>query len=189
MATSDKPTKKKPFFWQAYYFKRRDFRSDSELLRSLQEARIEKNKKNKNIQTQVELDFLFFHYLSLSLSARVCICRNARGTFTNPRSRIRDPRIIKSACIIYANPFTETEKRGGLACHSRDARTNPRETPSGLDGNSYNYVERERKRIVVCRVYCTRKEKKKEKKKGKREREREKRMEEPIWGLILIFNQ
>ena len=164
MATSDKPTKKKPFFWQAYYFKRRDFRSDSELLRSLQEARIEKNKKNKNIQTQVELDFLFFHYLSLSLSlsARVCICRNARGTF------------IKSACIIYANPFTETEKRGGLACHSRDARTNPRETPSGLDGNSYNYVERERKRIVVCRVYCTRKKKKRKEKRKKRKREREK---------------
>lgn len=99
----------------------------------------------------------------------VCICRNARGTF------------IKSACIIYANPFTETEKRGGLACHSRDARTNPRETPSGLDGNSYNYVERERKRIVVCRVYCTRKEKKE---KGKR-----RKREEPIWGLILIFNR
>lgn len=53
---------------------------------------------------------------------------------------MRRDTFIKSACIIYTNPFGEREKRGGLACHSRDARTNPRETPRGSDGNSYNYV-------------------------------------------------
>lgn len=161
MATSDKPTKKNHSSSKHIISNGEIFAQTQSCFEACKKRTSKKIKKIK-IHRQNWIFFFSIISLSLSLSARVCICRNARGTF------------IKSACIIYANPFTETEKRGGLACHSRDARTNPRETPSGLDGNSYNYVERERKRIVVCRVYCTRKEKKRKEKRKKRKREREK---------------
>lgn len=174
MATSDKPTKKN-------HSSSKHIISNGEIFAQIQSCfeacKKRTSKKIKKIKIHRQNWIFFFSIISLSLYPRVYAfvatrearSLKARALFT----RIRSPR-QKNAVA----------SRVTRAMHARIRAKLPRALTA-----TATIMSRGRENGSLFVESIVRERKKKEKKKGKREREREKRMEELIWGLILIFNQ